>query len=70
VADYLTHDKLAIRQLAHMRLSMLVPEGQRISYDPTGQLSQRERGYEEWRKLLSAGKPPAKQPGARATDRR
>ena len=37
LVEYLTHDRLAIRQCAHALLTSLAPEGQKIPYDPTGQ---------------------------------
>jgi len=60
LADYLTHEKLSIRHLSYMLLLALAPEGQNIAYKPTGDIGQRERGAEEWRKLLLGGKPPVK----------
>jgi hypothetical protein len=60
LADYLTHEKLAVRHLSYMLLLTLMPDGQNIAYKPTGDISQRERGAEEWRRLLLGGKPPVK----------
>ncbi len=63
VVEYLNHDKLAIRQLTHSVLLTLAPEGQKIPYDPAGDSRQRERGYEEWKKLVTAAKQPARNGG-------
>jgi hypothetical protein len=60
VVEYLNHDKLAIRQLTHALLMALVPGGDKIRYDPAGDSTQRERGYEEWKKLVTGAKPGAK----------
>jgi hypothetical protein len=59
LGEYLNHARLPIRQLAHTLLSLLVPEGRKIPYDPAGETAQRELGAEQWRKLLegkAAGK--------------
>jgi len=60
LADYLTHEKLAVRHLSYMLLLTLMPEGKNIAYNPTGDIGQRERAAEEWRRLLLGGKPPVK----------
>jgi hypothetical protein len=60
LADYLTHEKLAIRHLSYILLLTMAPEGRNIAYNPTGDIGQRERAAEEWRRLLLGGKPPAK----------
>jgi hypothetical protein len=56
VVEYLAHDKLAIRQMAHYLLVGLVPEGRKIAFDAAGAADQRQRGYEEWRKLVAQGR--------------
>jgi hypothetical protein len=60
MVNYLTNDKLAIRQLAHTRLLALVPEGQRIRYDAAGSVEQRGRGAREWQRLVAAGAQKSK----------
>ena len=61
LVEYLTHNKLAIRQCAYALLTSLAPEGQKIPYDPTAPPEQRTFGYQQWRKLISdpkiSGKP-------------
>jgi hypothetical protein len=57
--DYLVHDKLAIRQLAKWHLDRLVRAGRAITYDPAGSSKARQRAYEQWKKLVPAGKLPA-----------
>jgi hypothetical protein len=59
--EYLLHDKLAIRQVAHLLLQAQIPEGQRIRYDPAGEVAQRERGYQAWRDLVSGKRAAPKQ---------
>jgi hypothetical protein len=58
--QYLKSKKLLIRSLAIWHLSFLVPA--RIDYDPAGTVEQRERGYDEYRKLLDTGKLPPMAP--------
>jgi hypothetical protein len=60
--DYLTHDKLAIRQLAKWHLDRLVPAGRDIAFNPAGSREERQRAYEQWKKLIPNGKlpPPSK----------
>jgi hypothetical protein len=60
VVEYLTSDKLAIRQLAHTLLLSFVPEGQRIRYDAAATADQRQRGYREWQRLVAGSKPPTR----------
>ena len=57
---YLDHNKLAIRQLAHVHLFGLVRDGKKIRYDPAGDSEQRQRAIEEWKKLIPDGKVPPK----------
>jgi hypothetical protein len=60
VVEYLTHEKLAIRQLTHTLLLALMRDGNKIAYDPAGDTRQRERGYEEWKKLVMSNRPAPK----------
>jgi hypothetical protein len=60
---YLTHDRLAIRQLAAWHLHQLVPDADKIVYDSAGTVEQRREGQARWRKRIPEGKiptPPAK----------
>jgi hypothetical protein len=56
----------AMRELAHWHLVRLVPAGKSIAYDAQASEAQRQRSYEEWRKLI----PPGKLPPAPATTAR
>jgi hypothetical protein len=60
--DYLTHEQLAIRELASWHLYRLVPQGKNIAYDPAGSVEQQSRAQAAWRNLIPAGKlpPPVK----------
>jgi hypothetical protein len=61
---YLKHDKLAIRELAWWHLVRIVPDGKKIAFDPGAAPADRDKGYQEWKKLLDDGKlPPAPKPG-------
>jgi hypothetical protein len=60
--DNLRHDRLAIRELAFWHLRRLVPAGQSIRYDPAGSSEQRERAFEQWKKLVPDGKLPPQPP--------
>jgi hypothetical protein len=56
--DYLLHNKLAIRQLAKWHLYRQVPAGRKIAYDPAGPSAERQRAYDQWKKLIPNGKLP------------
>jgi hypothetical protein len=56
--DFLDHDKLAIRGLAHWHLYRLVPEGQKIAYSPLDPKESRMKPIQEWKKLIPPGKLP------------
>jgi hypothetical protein len=58
--EYLGHDKLAIRGLAHWHLVRLVPAGRKIAYHPLGEPAERAKAQEEWRKLVPPGSLPPK----------
>lgn len=51
-ADFLMHERTAIRQLAHSILIAQVPEGKSIAYDAGAEPRKRERGADEWRMLV------------------
>jgi hypothetical protein len=63
VVDYLMSDKRAIRNVTYFMLCSLVPDGAKIRYDPAGDVTQRERGYAEWKRAVLNLKPPAKPKG-------
>lgn len=64
--DDLKSERPALRALAYWHLVRLVPAGKTIAYDPQAPAAERDRAYEEWRKLVPAGKLP---PPAGATAR-
>jgi hypothetical protein len=59
---FLTNDRLAIRQLAAWHLQRLVPDGDRIAYDPAGTAAQLREGQARWRKRIPEGKLPSVNP--------
>jgi hypothetical protein len=59
---YLTHDRLAIRQLAAWHLHRLVPDADKIAYDPAGTPAQLREGQARWRKHIPEGKIPTAPP--------
>jgi hypothetical protein len=58
--DYLDHDVLPIRALAHWHLVRLVPAGKSIPYDSRESLEKRAMAIELWRKLVPKGQIPAR----------
>jgi hypothetical protein len=67
---YLKHEKIAVRELAHLQLVTLVPEGgKKISYDPAGTAQQREHSFQEWKKLIPSGKLPPEPAQKNGTDK-
>jgi hypothetical protein len=61
--SYLKHDKLPIRELAWWHLIRIVPDGNKIAYDPGAPTADRQKGYEAWKKLLDDKKLPPGKPG-------
>jgi hypothetical protein len=57
VVEHLMNEKAGIRQLAYGMLMFKIPEGQKIAYDPLGDIELRERGYAEWKKAAQNFKP-------------
>lgn len=58
--EYLRHDLLPVRELAQWHLYRVVPAGKDIKYDAAGTPAERQKAYEEWKKLIPTGKlPPA-----------
>ena len=61
LVSFLKHNRPVMRELAHWHLVRLAPAGKSITYDALAPEADRERAYEEWRKLIPAGKlPPVK----------
>jgi hypothetical protein len=61
--DFLEHDQLAIRGLAHWHLCRLVPEGKKIGYNPADPPKKFVAAALKWRKLVPKGKlPPRPKP--------
>jgi hypothetical protein len=58
--DFLGKDELAIRGLAYWHLKRLVPQGEKIGYDPLAPKDKREAAIAEWKKLIPKGKLPPK----------
>jgi hypothetical protein len=58
--DYLDHQHLAIRGLAHWHLYRLVPAGRDIAYNQLDPKEAREAAVQKWRKLVPPGKLPAR----------
>jgi hypothetical protein len=56
--DYLNHDVLAIRGLAHWHLYRLVPEGRKIDYDPLAPKNVRAAAIKKWKEVLPPGHLP------------
>ncbi|MFN4261431.1 MAG: HEAT repeat domain-containing protein [Gemmataceae bacterium] len=54
----LRHDKLAIRELAYWHLVRMVPAGQKIPYDATGDEGKLQQAYKQWKQLIPDGKLP------------
>jgi len=60
--DYLDHDKLAIRGLAHWHLYRLVPAGRNIGYNPLDSKEERAEAVRKWKQLVPPGKIPPRVP--------
>ncbi len=62
--DYLKHEKPGIRELAFWQLLRMVPEAQKdpLKYSPSGDSQKQKAAYDEWQKLLKAGKIPPPPP--------
>jgi hypothetical protein len=63
--DFLVNDRLAIRGLAYWHLIRLVPDGQKIPYDPLSSHADREKARALWKKRLPPGKLPFAREGAK-----
>jgi hypothetical protein len=49
---YLSHRRLAVRELAHWHLMRLVPDGRKITYDAAAPEADRARGLTAWQELI------------------
>jgi hypothetical protein len=58
--SWLKHELLPVREMAFAELFALVPEGRKIPFDPAGDAAQRERAFQEWKKLIPDGQLPPK----------
>jgi hypothetical protein len=56
--DYLMHDRIAIRQLAHWHLARLASAGRSIVYDAAAPAEQRREAQTRWKELVPDGKLP------------
>jgi hypothetical protein len=61
---YVKHPRLAVRELAHWHLTRLVPDGNKITYDPAGTDEEQERAFKEWKKRVPDGKVPGEGKGS------
>jgi hypothetical protein len=52
LVEFLDNHILTIRQMAHLNLCEVVPQGKQIKYDPTMETKQRQAAQQEWHKLL------------------
>lgn len=57
--DYLSNENLAIRGLAHWHLYRLVPEGQKIGFNPLADKNDRALAVAKWKALVPPGKIPS-----------
>ena len=44
--------------MAYWQLRLLVPDGEKVKYDPAGDERQRDAGYREWKRLVPEGQVP------------
>jgi hypothetical protein len=58
--NYLGSERVSLRELAYWHLQRLVPGGAEIGYAPLDPKEKRDAAIKEWRKLVPAGKLPAK----------
>lgn len=56
--NYLASERPGLRGLAYWHLVRLAPAGKKIAYNPLGPKEERDKGVEEWRKLIPPGKLP------------
>jgi hypothetical protein len=58
--NYLGSNRVTLRELAYWHLQRLVPGGDKIGYAPLDPKEKRDAAIKEWRKLVPAGKLPAR----------
>jgi hypothetical protein len=56
--NYLTNDRVAIRELAYWHLRSLTPRGMAPAFDAGGNADNREAAVDQWRRLLDTNKLP------------
>jgi hypothetical protein len=59
--DYLMHDKVPIRELAHWHLVRLVPLGGIITYDAGDSAEKRQQAFDRWKRLIPDGQLPPRE---------
>ncbi len=59
---YLRHEKLAVRELAWVHLTRLVPEDLVVPYDPAASPAERAKMYAAWKEAVPSGSLPARKP--------
>ncbi len=57
---YLESERLGIRGLAYWHLVRLVPQGEKLGYNPLDPKEKRAEAVKKWRQLIPAGKLPPK----------
>jgi hypothetical protein len=57
--EYLKHRRVAIRELAHRQLVLLVPDGRSIPYDAAGNAKQLDKAYAAWKQRIPDGEVPS-----------
>jgi hypothetical protein len=60
--DYLNHNQVAIRALAHWHLTRMVPRGREIAFNAAASAEERGRALAAWRRLVPGGKLPPRTP--------
>lgn len=58
--EFLDHNQMAIRGLAHWHLIRLAPAGEKIGYVPTAEKAARAEAIAQWKKLIPPGQLPPK----------
>jgi hypothetical protein len=58
---YLQHRQIAVRELAHWHLVRLAPAGRDIKFDAGAAEADRNKGIDEWKKLIPRGQLPPKE---------
>jgi hypothetical protein len=58
--NYMDTDKVGLRGLAYWHLIRLVPQGQKLGYEPNAAKDKRDEALAKWRKLIPTGQLPPK----------